>query len=279
MKLKLMLVVFAMIAMPLMAFANHLVTLDIEGDCSTWSATASIHWANQYAFGTMDYDVSLEEMSGSDWVVVQTISATGMAITPLDPFAWEQVFEFGSAWNADVNGTYRVNGTMTFTGNDGTVSTMSDMSEEFDCITQSDVCHHTPGYWKNHPQAWPEGFTMTFGDETLGYRGLMTILNTPVRGDATIILGYHLIAAQLNVAVGTDPSISGTIDEALAYFQDVEIGSRPRDKEYPLMLKDILADYNEMGCDGLGSDEDDMDKAGSAAEEGLSFDGLKALYR
>ena len=43
---------------------------------------------------------------------------------------------------------------------------------------------------------------------------LIHIMQTPVGGDATIILAYHLIAAKLNVLNGSDDSINGAIAEA-----------------------------------------------------------------
>ena len=44
---------------------------------------------------------------------------------------------------------------------------------------------------------------------------LLAILNTPSRGDASIILAKQLIAAKLNIAAGSDPTpVSSTITHA-----------------------------------------------------------------
>jgi len=44
---------------------------------------------------------------------------------------------------------------------------------------------------------------------------LITILNTPVNGDASLDLAHQLIAAMLNLANGSNPSpISSTISDA-----------------------------------------------------------------
>jgi len=72
----------------------------------------------------------------------------------------------------------------------------------------------TQGYWKNHPNAWPVT-TLTLGSQTYSQTELLAILNTPVHGDASIILAHQLIAAKLNIAAGSDPTpISSTIAHA-----------------------------------------------------------------
>lgn len=73
----------------------------------------------------------------------------------------------------------------------------------------------TQGYWKNHQSAWKNGTGLTLGANFYTNAQLETILQTPVRGDASVGLARQLIAAQLNIANGTDPSlVQGTINDA-----------------------------------------------------------------
>lgn len=80
------------------------------------------------------------------------------------------------------------------------------------------ACPKTQGYWKTHAEAWPVN-SLTLGSQVYTKAELLTILNMPVRGDASLILAKQLIAAKLNVANGADPTpVSTTIAHADALF-------------------------------------------------------------
>lgn len=115
-------------------------------------------------------------------------------------------------------------------------------SSSFTCVR---VNQFTPGFWKNHPEVWPVS-SLTLGGISYTQRELLAILMRPTRGDITIILSHHLIAAMLNIASGSDPSIQGTIDDANTYLSRVPLGSRPRGgvKALGERLKTRLDDYN-----------------------------------
>ena len=75
-------------------------------------------------------------------------------------------------------------------------------------------CPLTQGFWKNHPDDWPVS-SLTLGTVAYTEAQLITILKTPVGGDASLDLAHQLIAAMLNVANGSDPGpISATITDA-----------------------------------------------------------------
>jgi hypothetical protein len=75
-------------------------------------------------------------------------------------------------------------------------------------------CPLGQGFWKNHPDAWPVT-SLTLGSQTYSQAELLNLLNMPVRGDASLILAYQLIAAKLNIAHGADPTpVSATITDA-----------------------------------------------------------------
>src|SRR5437867_8489941 len=73
----------------------------------------------------------------------------------------------------------------------------------------------TQGFWKNHATAW-KVTSLTLGTRNYTQAHLLVILETPPRGDASLILAHQLIAAKLNIAViGTDPSkVAATIKDA-----------------------------------------------------------------
>jgi hypothetical protein len=108
-------------------------------------------------------------------------------------------------------------------------------------------CHYTPGYWKNHEEVWPTT-TISFGGISYDQAQLLGILRQPVRGDATIILAHHLIAAYLNVDRGAEMPPMSAIAEANNLLGMYPIGSNPPDPARQMILdvKDILCAYNEM---------------------------------
>jgi len=75
-------------------------------------------------------------------------------------------------------------------------------------------CPHSQGYWKNNPTLWPLT-SVTLGSQTYSKTELLVILKNSMSSDASVILARQLIAAKLNLAVGSDPApVSGTISEA-----------------------------------------------------------------
>ena len=81
-------------------------------------------------------------------------------------------------------------------------------------------CTVTLGFWKNHSSAWPVG-SLTLGTTSYSAAQLLSIFNTPPKGNGLIQLAHQLIAAKLNIAAGADPSaINSAISAA-----DALIGS------------------------------------------------------
>lgn len=75
----------------------------------------------------------------------------------------------------------------------------------------------TPGYWKNHPEAWPVG-SLFIGTRWYTKAEILTILDRP-DGDKWVTLFRALVAAKLNVAAGCDNSaVAGTISAASAWL-------------------------------------------------------------
>ncbi|MBE0567072.1 MAG: hypothetical protein IH621_14015 [Krumholzibacteria bacterium] len=269
-------VILAMLTVPGLALATGLTGFTGTADCDGFAATAETRWGSALT-ATLDFNALLVDQSGA---VVADISATEVLTTPgmgLYKTAW-----FMQAWGQELCGTYTATVSVRMEAvsqSDGRVEITSDaFMATFVCeCPTGDACNYTPGYWKNHEENWPVT-SLTLGSTTYNQAQLLAIMGCPVRGDATIILAYHLIAAKLNVLNGSDPSINGAISQADALLAQYPLKSKPDGAARGMILdvKDQLADYNELGC----GDEDmgDDDKA-LPDEEQSTWGQLKANYR
>ena len=84
-------------------------------------------------------------------------------------------------------------------------------------------CPVGQGYWKNHAAAWQLSSLPLGASYTVTATQALNLLKTPVRGDASVILSYQLIAALLNIASGS------TVGPASAAIADARaaIGAGP----------------------------------------------------
>jgi hypothetical protein len=57
----------------------------------------------------------------------------------------------------------------------------------------------TPGYWKNHPEAWPADFEITFNNVPYDRDAAIAIMDGPVAGNKWITQFKAYVAAYLNV--------------------------------------------------------------------------------
>lgn len=95
----------------------------------------------------------------------------------------------------------------------------SDQTIDFGYVTPKlDVGTGTPGYWKNHPEAWPVE-SITIGGITYPKTTAIAFMSLPEgnnkKADKTITMFKALVSAKLNVALGTEAScINQTIDNA-----------------------------------------------------------------
>ena len=78
----------------------------------------------------------------------------------------------------------------------------------------------TPGYWKNHPEAWPADMaTFMVGGVAYTKDAAIGILNSPVSKDKTYTMFSSLVPAMLNVKIGNDSTcVSEAIDAANAWM-------------------------------------------------------------
>lgn len=85
------------------------------------------------------------------------------------------------------------------------------------CEIVSTVGTGTPGYWKNHPEAWPVT-VITVGGVSYTREEAIPMLKQ-AGGDKSSTLFRALVSAKLNVLNGAESScINGAIDTADAWF-------------------------------------------------------------
>lgn len=107
---------------------------------------------------------------------------------------------------------------------------------------------HTPGYWRNHPEAWPVD-DITIGGISYTMEEAIALIFHPTKGDKTYNMFEHLVAAKLNVLMGCDSScIAEVIEDADDWMaihpvgSDVDGDSDAWDEGEPLLM--MLDDYN-----------------------------------
>ena len=126
-------------------------------------------------------------------------------------------------------------------------------------------CPEGLGFWKNHPELWPVS-SLTLGSQAYAQAELLTLLTSPVAGDASVLLARQLIAAKLNIANGSDPTpIAGTIADAdgllSGFAGKLPDGVAPSSVTGRAMVHDasILASFNDGAstrtCSTTATDE------------------------
>jgi len=243
-------------------------------DCDGWTATGNIAIAKE---GDIEYWVTLTQ----DQTVVAEFHGTEHFDGTYLPFS------FGTPWGVKLCGSYTASGRFELTAPEG-CDKVDECTRTFkiplDCKCPGEGCSFTPGYWKNHPDAWPVQ-SLEVGGVTYNMNELMAILDAPVRGDMTVILAHHLIAAKLNVLAEGDGGIGGVIDDADAYLSVFPLYSRPTrsDKDDGEDLKNDLAAYNELGCpddDELSAPKTGIERQTRSPEpETTTWGKIKSLYQ
>ncbi len=106
----------------------------------------------------------------------------------------------------------------------------------------------TPGYWKNHPEAWPN--EITIGGITYSKVEAIAILWADKNNDKTYTMFAALVAAKLNVLMGNPYGcVADTIDDAdawMALYGPVGIGVTADSDAWKEgePLYEVLDDYN-----------------------------------
>ena len=82
----------------------------------------------------------------------------------------------------------------------------------------------TPGYWKNHPEAWPVGSIIVGGVTYTRAQAISWLGKTGK--DKTVTMFQSLVSAMLNVLIGNDGScINTAIGQGNAWLASYPLGS------------------------------------------------------
>jgi hypothetical protein len=130
-----------------------------------------------------------------------------------------------SPWTTSVHVTARVDSSKTnvchyTSGPNGTVvdvTATTSCSASVCCMKLT--CGYTPGYWKNHPEAWPVQ-AITVGGRIYSKAEAIAIMNMG-GSDGSQKLFFHLVASELNLLIGHPPvafCIADAIVAADAYL-------------------------------------------------------------
>ncbi len=285
------------LVMPGLASAVYLDSVTGTADCNGWSADAQVTFRSGARMVRLDYTVALWDEGGMEMERFEYSESVDI------PDQVTVVYSFNDLWTADLpDGAYTMtadfvlfdifpDGSNRFEDGFTAEFTCGEISGGDDDPVVTDFCPHGSGYWKNHQADWPV-MNLDLGADNLGQAALLDILNTPPRGDATVILAHALIAAKLNMASGAGDGITDVIDAADAYLTEHPVFSDPgkTDRKTALAFMDDLGEYNSADC--ADDEESDLDTADSealnfstsgndkaAAIESLSMGSLKALYR
>jgi len=84
----------------------------------------------------------------------------------------------------------------------------------------------TPGFWKNHPEAWTLSW-LTLGGHVYTQEEALALFNTPDKGDKSMTMFRALAAAELNKAAGNDTScVDDVIVAAQQWMEAHPAGSK-----------------------------------------------------
>jgi hypothetical protein len=98
--------------------------------------------------------------------------------------------------------------------------TFTDWNEDqtFDCGLVAAIGTGTPGYWANHPEAWPVA-SIVIGGVTYTKEQAISFMLNPVKKDKWLTMFPALVSAELNVLIGAQSScIATTITQADAWM-------------------------------------------------------------
>lgn len=86
-------------------------------------------------------------------------------------------------------------------------------------------CTYTQGWYKNHTEQWPAGFSPSAIFYSSG-KSWIDLYNTPPKGSKYIILAHQYMTAKMNIASGASvpAAVQSAYDAATAYFAAGGVG-------------------------------------------------------
>ncbi|MFT4538547.1 MAG: hypothetical protein ACI835_000982 [Planctomycetota bacterium] len=258
----------------LLTIANTTFAETSTADCDGWSMTGTHQFNPDGLSRLFITNANLQHLVGNEWVVLETSHDCGL-VGPAPG-----MITMGNLWTGPLqDGNYRVSlvQEVYLYWWDDLATAKSDaesMDPAYTVEREGDafLCEgsgpgvdaRTPGYWKNHAEAWGQS-TLLLGDaqSSFSQNCLLELLSVPTKGDARVKLSHHLIAAKLNMLAGSNsttvtnvPSIGDTILDTIDFADEFLIsdeihcdgfsGPKPRglDKAVANGIKDALDAYN-----------------------------------
>ncbi|MEP0843241.1 MAG: carboxypeptidase regulatory-like domain-containing protein [Phycisphaerae bacterium] len=150
------------------------------------------------------------------------------------------------------------------------VSCAHDGTADFCVCPSTGTCARTPGYWKNHVEAWPVQ-SLTIGGVNYNQTQLLNLLNDlPPNGgsnsssDPSIRLAKFVVATllSLNSGAAAPPAVLTALADADAFLASNPPGSNPQGSAAGTAnaLKDVLDAYLNSGENGCDDCPDDPNK-------------------
>ena len=126
---------------------------------------------------------------------------------------------------------------------------------DFGFVVVNEVGTGTPGYWMNHPEAWPQNpsqYPVVGGVAYSSAQGI-ALLQLPGNKDKTLTMFASLISAKLNLWNGTNPAcIQETIALADAWLTTYPVGIGVRASSYAWKVGEplhrMMDNYNNGMC-------------------------------
>jgi hypothetical protein len=102
------------------------------------------------------------------------------------------------------------------------VEPIEDQTFDAGLVLASTVGTGTPGYWANHPDAWPVD-SIVIGGVTYTKAQAISLIQQPVKKDKWLTMFPALVCAELNVLIGAESScITTTISQADAWMTGIK---------------------------------------------------------
>ena len=235
------------------ARANVLDSASVTPACNDYTVSVAGHLGDCSPL-SVNYSFTLTPSSGpAIGPITGTVPSGNITIGPGPAFNFT-----GSATTPYPGGpltgsfNFSISGTATLIAPAGCGGNTVDISSTASLTCPvANACPLTQGFWKNHPNAWPVS-SLTLGTVTYSKAQLITILQTPVQGDASLNLAHQLIAAMLNIGNGSNPSpISATITDANG---DLGSGTIPQGVDTSSTLgQDMVGDANTLDSYNSGN--------------------------
>jgi len=274
-KVMLLLVSLMLLAGP--ASATHFDEFTATADCEGWTASGHIYYSGAGVY--VSYWVRLYEGSSMIYEVVDSV---------LVSYPDNLDFSLGEGWGMELCGDYTAVGHFALPERKG--GDYRDFEISFTCECPPELCTFTPGFWKNHEEYWPVA-GLTIGGTYYSKAQLLDIFDWPTNQHIERKLFHHLVAAMLNVEIG---SAMGDIEDHIAdandFFEDYPLGTELTKflELKSVRLKRPLEAFNEIECmdeeefwkDGLTISPDGISsfKLNTTVEE-KSWGAIKSIYK